>query len=130
MGTFTRMILVVKDVPRSVAFYEAAFGFKAGSVDPSGQYAELATGETNLTLSSQGIAHMLLGDDFRPNDPQATPAGILVGVIVPDVAAAYQSALKAGATPVAAMRSVPWGMELAHVRDLDGIVIEIGRHTN
>ena len=61
MSTFTRMILVVKDVPRSVA---------------------------------------------------------------------YQSALKAGATAVAATRSVPWGMELAHVRDLDGIVIEIGRHTN
>ena len=124
------MILVVKDVPRAVTFYEAAFGFKPSSVDPSGQYAELATGETNLTLSSEGIGHMLLGDAFRTNGLHAAPAGILVGVIVADVAAAYQTALNAGATAVAAMRSVPWGMELAHVRDFDGILIEIGRHTN
>ncbi len=128
MTRFTRMILYVKDVKRSLDFYANGFGFKASAVDPSGGYAELATGETNLALSAEGLGHMLLLDGFRANDPAQSPAGILVGIIVDDVSAAFEQAVSAGATAVAAPHAVPWGMKLAHVRDLDGILIEIGKH--
>ncbi len=118
-------ILYVKDVPRSVAFYEDAFGLGRRFVHEAGMYAEMDTGTTALAFAANGLAKSNLPCGFRENSPSAPPAGFEVAFITDDVQAAYDRALAAGAIPVAPPAIKSWGQTVAFVRDKDGIVIEL-----
>lgn len=118
-------ILYVKDVPRSVAFYEDAFGLGRRFVHELGMYAEMDTGATTLSFAAYGLAKSNLPCGFRENDPSGPPAGFEVAFVTDDVPAAYQRALGAGATAVFPPATKPWGQIVAFVRDKDGIVIEL-----
>jgi len=118
-------ILYVKDVPRSVAFYEDAFGLRRRFVHEAGMYAEMDTGATTLSFAANGLAKSNLPCGFRENSLAGPPAGFEVAFTTEDVQAAYDRALAAGATAVAAPATKPWGQMVAFVRDKDGIVIEL-----
>jgi catechol 2,3-dioxygenase-like lactoylglutathione lyase family enzyme len=118
-------ILYVKDVPRSVAFYEDAFGLERRFVHEAGMYAEMDTGSTTLSFAANGLAKSNLPGGFRENNPSAPPAGFEIAFITKDVQAAYDRALEAGATAVAPPTAKPWGQIVAFVRDKDGIVVEL-----
>lgn len=118
-------ILYVKDVPRSVAFYEDAFGLGRRFVHEAGMYAEMDTGTTTLAFAAYGLAKSNLPCGFLEHQPAHAPAGFEVAFITDDVQAAYDRALRAGATPVAPPCSKPWGQQCAFVRDKDGIVVEL-----
>lgn len=118
-------ILYVKDVPRSVAFYEDAFGLTRRFVHEAGMYAEMDTGSTTLSFAANGLAKSNLPGGFQENNPSALPAGFEIAFISEDVAAAYERALAAGATAVSPPKAKPWGQIVAFVRDKDGIVVEI-----
>lgn len=118
-------MLYVKDVPRSVAFYEDAFGLSRRFVHEAGMYAEMDTGETTLAFAANGLAKSNLPCGFRENNPSAPPAGFEVAFNTGDVQAAYDRALAAGAFAVAAPAAKPWGQIVAFVRDKDGIVVEL-----
>ena len=60
-------ILYVKDVPRSVAFYEDAFGLSRRFVHEAGMYAEMDTGATTLSFAANGLAKSNLPCGFREN---------------------------------------------------------------
>lgn len=124
---FVRTILIVKEVQRSLTFYNQAFGLATRYADPSGMYAELETGLTRLSLTAEGLARMQLPAGFVANSPDGTPAGVAIAFLAEDVAASYARALEAGATSVAPPATMPWGQELAVVRDPDGVLIEIER---
>jgi hypothetical protein len=55
----------VREVGRSVAFCERAFGLKRRFVDESGQYAAMKTGETALAFASNEIAQFNRGRGCR-----------------------------------------------------------------
>ena len=118
-------ILYVKDVPRSVAFYEDAFGLRRSFVHEAGMYAEMDTGSTTLSFAANGLAKSNLPCDFRENDPEKHPGGFEIAFTTDDVQAAYDHALAAGATPLAPPATKPWGQIVAFVRDKDGIVVEL-----
>jgi lactoylglutathione lyase len=118
-------ILYVKDVPRSVAFYEDAFGLTRRFVHEAGMYAEMNTGATTLSFAANGLAKSNLPCGFRENLPSEPPAGFEIAFTTDDVPAAYERALAAGATAVAAPAAKPWGQIVAFVRDKDGITVEI-----
>ena len=118
-------ILYVKDVPRSVAFYEDAFGLRRRFVHEAGMYAEMDTGATTLSFAANGLAKSNLPCGFRENSPGGPPAGFEVAFITGDVPAAYDRAVAAGATPVSPPATKPWGQTVAFVRDKDGIVVEL-----
>ena len=118
-------ILYVKDVPRSVAFYEDAFGLGRRFVHEAGMYAEMDTGATTLAFAANGLAKSNLPCGFRENDPAAPPAGFEIALVTDDVPAAYERALAAGATPVTPPAAKPWGQIVAFVRDKDGITVEL-----
>ncbi len=118
-------ILYVKDVPRSVAFYEDAFGLSRRFVHEAGMYAEMDTGATTLSFAANGLAKSNLPGGFTENSPSAPPAGFEIAFISENVQAAYERALKAGAIAVAPPATKPWGQTVAFVRDKDGIVVEI-----
>ncbi len=123
---FSYTILYVKDVAQSVAFYELAFGLKQRFIDESGQYAEMETGGTALAFAANELAHSNLPQGFQENNLSNLPAGIEVGFVTEDVAAAFSQAVAAGAITVVDPKMKPWGQTVAYVRDLDGILIELG----
>lgn len=123
---FGYTILYVEDVNRAVSFYEAAFGLERGFVDEGGQYGELKTGDTRLAFAANTLGEANFPDGFRRNDPAAPPAGIEIAFTTENVSAAFAAAMKAGATPVSQPQQKPWGQTVGWVRDLDGVLVEIG----
>jgi lactoylglutathione lyase len=123
---FAYAIAYVREVERSVAFYEQAFGLQRRFVDESGQYAEMKTGETTLAFASNELGASNLPGGFRRNDPAEPPAGVEIAFLTEDVGVAFRKALEAGATSVAEPKTKPWGQTVAYVRDRDGVLVEIG----
>lgn len=118
-------IIYVQDVARSVDFYERAFGLTRRFVTPDASYAELETGATALAFASHAQARSHLGAEFLASDPARPPLGFEVALVTSDVQAAYQLAVAAGATPIAAPNAKPHGQVVAYVRDPDGVLIEL-----
>jgi catechol 2,3-dioxygenase-like lactoylglutathione lyase family enzyme len=118
-------ILYVSDVPRSVAFYEDAFGLKRKFVHEAGMYAEMDTGGTTLSFAANGLAKSNLACGFRENRLSESPGGFEIALVTDDVSGAYERALAAGATAVSPPAAKPWGQICAFVRDKDGIVVEL-----
>jgi len=120
---FGYTILYVADVAASLTLYERAFGQRRRFVHESGDYAELETGTTTLAFASVGLAASNLPHGtLAPG--RATPA-FEVCFVTEDVPAAYARAVDAGAAPVSAPQSKPWGQQVAYVRDRDGNLVEI-----
>ncbi|URL60217.1 VOC family protein [Luteibacter flocculans] len=121
---FGYTILYVPDVPAAVAFYEAAFGLHCRFLHESGMYAELETGMTALAFAheSMATANGLTIDNATPTK-LAPPMEIAFVTDAPD--AAYAHAVKHGASVIRPMEEKPWGQRVGHVRDLNGIVVEI-----
>ena len=122
---FAYTILYVSDVSRTVSFYEKAFGLKKRFIHESGDYAEMETGATTLSFTSNELAQSNLPAGFRENDLSHPPAGIEIAFTTDDVPVAFTRALKVGATEVAKPQMKPWGQQVAYVRDLDGVLVEI-----
>lgn len=118
------VILYVRDVARSVDFYERAFGLGRRFIAED-KYGELATGETTLAFASHAQARTNLPRGFLPADPKADPPAIEVAFVTADVRAAYELAVAAGATAVAPPTAKPWGQVVAYVRDVDGFLVEL-----
>lgn len=118
-------IIYVKDVAQSVDFYERAFGLTRRFVAPGASYAELETGGTALAFASHAQAREHLGSEFQASDPTRPPLGFEVAFVTSDVRAAYQLAVAAGATPIAAPDAKPHGQIVAYVRDPDGVLVEL-----
>ncbi len=118
------VIIHVPDVPAALAFYERAFGFERRFVAPGDQYGELQTGGTALAFAAEAlIAQYDLG--VRANRADQAPAGVEIGLVTDDVAAAYAKAVAEGASPAKPPAEKPWGQTVAYVRDLNGFLVEI-----
>ena len=122
---FAYTILYVADVDRTVTFYEEAFGLEKRFVHESGQYAEMETGGTTLAFASNELAKSNLPEGFRQNNLSHPPGGIEIAFTTDDVPAAFAHAVKAGATEVAKPQMKPWGQQVAYVRDLEGVLVEL-----
>lgn len=123
---FMHPTVFVKDVPQAIAFYEQAFGLKRRFLHESGQFAELETGGTALHFAASAAVKANLPQGFQSNSLTDLPAGIELCFETDDVAAAFAIAVVAGATPYAEPQVRPWGQTVAYVRDLDGVLVEIG----
>lgn len=120
---FGYTILYVKDVEKTVAFYESAFGLKRKFVHESG-YGELDTGETKLAFASVDLAASN-GVSFAQASAAGPAPAVEVAFVTDDVQAAFGAALKAGAAPVAEPKQKPWGQTVGYVRDPNGFLVEI-----
>lgn len=120
---FGYTILYVKDVERTVKFYEVAFGLKRNFVHESG-YGEMATGETKLAFASVELAQSN-GVQFRPVEANGIAPAVEIALVADDVVAAFVTAVQAGATPISQPKQKPWGQTVGYVRDLNGFLIEI-----
>ncbi|MGO4852711.1 VOC family protein [Phaeovulum sp. W22_SRMD_FR3] len=112
------------DMPKTIAFYEAAFGLAPRFIHESSLYAEMETGETTLAFAGIEAAEMN-GLALMPNRPERPAAAWDICFVTDDVACAYNRELSAGCRPVSATCIKPWGQIVSYVRDLDGCIVEI-----
>jgi len=117
------LLLYVADVPKTVEFYERAFGLTRKMVHETG-YAEMETGATTLGFVSHKAAEGL-GMTYRKARREEPAPGVEVGLVTEDVAASYARAVEHGAEAVQAPEAKPWGQTVSYVRDLDGFLVEI-----
>lgn len=121
------VILYVRDVPASLAFYAKAFGLsKRFLQDDDGKvYGELETGATRLGFSNLALANDILKQTPITSSPTSAPLAAEIAFTTTDVQAVYSRALDAGATALAEPSRKPWGQVVAYVRDIDGHLVEI-----
>lgn len=115
-------ILYVADVAKSLAFYGAAFGLKTRFLHESGDFGELATGETTLAFCSR---RLLVELGKTPITPDPLAASSEIALLTDDVPAAYALALQAGARAIQAPERMSWGQTVAYVADQDGFLVEL-----
>lgn len=125
MMKFAYTIAYVADVEASLAFFERAFGLARRFVAPGGGYGELETGATALAFAQHDTARGNLGHDYVAADASAAPLGVEIGLVTPDVAAACERAVAAGAALLASPTTKPWGQTVAYVRCPDGTLVEL-----
>lgn len=125
MIKFAYTILYVQDVPKSIEFYENAFGFTRKFVTPANDYGELLVGETTLSFASKELAKSNLKEGFIESSLTDKPFGIEIGFTADNVEETVSTAVNAGATIVENPTRKPWGQTVAYVRDIDGFLIEI-----
>lgn len=125
MVKFGYTILYVKDVEKSIEFYEKAFGFSRKFIAPGNDYGELITGETTLSFASESLANQNLKDGFIESNPKNKPFGIEIGFVTDQFEELVQKAVSFGAVLVTTPKQKPWGQTVAYVRDLNGFLVEI-----
>lgn len=122
---FGHTIIYVKDVTETVLFYEKAFNLKRSFIDPHGIYAQMETGSVALGFACEKLAKANINIDFNKNTATTTPAGFEISFTVEDVKKSLEKAVKAGCIKVADPQQKPWGQEVAYVRDLNGVLVEL-----
>ena len=121
------VILYVKDVSASLAFYEKAFGLsRRFFTDDNGKaYGELETGAARLGFASLELARTHLKQELVVASVDKAPLGVEIALVTADVAALYARAVKAGAISVGEPAAKPWGQTVAYLRDKDGFLVEL-----
>lgn len=115
-------ILYVQDVPKTLEFYENAFGFKTKFLHEAGDYGELDTGATTLSFSS-----LKLMKELGKNPKTADPAAPIFEIAfeTDEVKKWLDQSIKSGATLVQDPQDKPWGQTTSYVSDPNGFLIEI-----
>lgn len=122
--TLGGVILYTPDVTAKVAFYEQAFGLETASRAPGDVYVQMK-GAVPLAFSKESFVETMLPLAPRPSRPTEAPAAAELMLVFVDVKAAFERAVKAGAAPLVAPVTKPWGQVVAYVRDLDGALVEL-----
>lgn len=117
------IIIYVKDIQETVAFYEKAFGIKSRFIHESGTYAEMDTGNTSLAFADEKFAKETLS--FRSNRRTDEAAGIEISFVTDQVEKQYEIAVKAGALSILQPTQKPWGQLVSYVKDNNGCLVEI-----
>jgi lactoylglutathione lyase len=100
--------LYTRDVAKKMAFYGRAFGMQKGRLADKEVYGEMLGGDVKLQFVQEEFARRYV-PDFLPNRLERPAAGVEIGFLFDDVAAAYHRAIDAGCTSVAAPEKRPWG---------------------
>lgn len=125
MVKFGYTILYVKDVTKSIEFYEKSFGFERKFITPENDYAELETGQTTISFASIELANSNLKDGFTESNLTQKPFATELGLVTDNVNEVVKFAVHNGATIIEEPKEKPWGQIVAYLRDIDGFLLEI-----
>ncbi|HSL67456.1 MAG TPA: VOC family protein [Actinomycetota bacterium] len=114
------VILYVRDVEASVAFYRDALGLPFKLRDAG--YAEFVTGETKF-----GLLERTRASDLIHREPtEGGPAGEVL-FLVDDVDAEAKRLRGLGVEFLSGPVDPPWGHRTLHLLDPDGFVVELAQ---
>ncbi len=122
---FGYTIVYVPHVAQSLAFFEKAFGLSTRFLHESGDYGELATGETTLAFAAHALGDANFAGGHVEAHRSAQPLGFEIALVTDAIEEAHAKALAAGATEMAAPTTKPWGQQVSYVRCPDGILVEL-----
>ena len=125
MIKFAYTILYVRDVAKSIEFYEKVFDFKRKFLTPVNDYGEIASGETTLAFASIELAQSNLKDGFIESKSGDLPFGVELAFTTDQVDALTEKAIQNGAIEVEKATTKPWGQTVAYIRDINGFLVEI-----
>jgi|SRR5579872_3159758 len=121
---FGYTILIVDNVVKSLEFYEKTFGLVRKFVTPGNEYGELNTGSTTLAFAIKQVSMMKNSvEDNKCNS-------VVLSFKSDDVDGDFELALTNGATKVSPPEKKPWGQTSCAVRDINGVLVEIGTVMN
>ena len=125
MIRFSHTIFYVKDVVKTIRFFEVAFGIKPKFIHESNTYAELLTEGVALAFASEDLGRTNLPKGFQHNSRDLPPQACEIAFTTNNPHKFYEQAIKAGAIGLTTPQQKPWGQIVAYVRDPNGILIEI-----
>ncbi len=125
MTSFSYVILYVNDLPKVIAFYEKAFGFKTRFIAEENIYAELETKDTTLAFATHKQARSNLPYDYDKISLKKPPQSFEIAFSVEDIEKTLKEAINAGAIKVSDPVKKPWGQTICYVRDPEGFLIEL-----
>ncbi len=117
------VIMYVKGIEETLAFYEKAFGLKRRFVHEGGAYAEMETGTTTLAFVDEKFVKDAY--PFRPNRPSEETSGIQISLVTDHVEKQFEKAIQAGAVSLVKPIQKPWGQLVSYVKDNNGCLVEI-----
>lgn len=121
---FGYTIVYVRNVQRTLDFFQSAFGLKTRFLHDSGDYGELDTGDTILAFASIELGQANFGP-FSALAELDRPVGAEVAFVTDDVSGACKRAIDAGAVVLKQPERKPWGQTVAYVQSPDHLIIEL-----
>lgn len=118
---FACAVVYTDDVARSVDFYVRVTGLEPSYYDRELGFAMLGAEQT-VAIASHAAGELMLAAGYhgvRSDEVRGTE----IAFWAPDVAAAFASAIDAGATVLTAPRDMPWGQTVAYVQAPEGTVV-------
>ncbi|KAF2283424.1 hypothetical protein GH714_004276 [Hevea brasiliensis] len=117
---FAYTVVYVKDVAKSLDFYEKAFGYHMGKLDSGQTTIAFTPIHQRETDKRSGAVQTPQTDGERPP--------LEVCFAYADVDAAYKRAVENGAVALSQPEDKEWGQRVGYVRDIDGIVVRMGSY--
>lgn len=118
-------ILYVKDVVKSIEFYNKAFGFEQKLLTPEQDYGEIQSGATTLAFANLELGRANFKKGFLVSDLDKQPFGIELAFTTSEVESLMEKAVSKGAVLLEAVVTKPWGQKVGYLRDINGFIIEI-----
>ena len=118
-------ILYVDDVPKTIAFYNKAFGFEQKFLTPENDYGEIVSGTTTIAFASIALGKSNFRNGFKKSDLNEKPFGIELAFTTEAVEKVMENAIKNGAENLEDTVTKPWGQKVGYLRDINGFIIEI-----
>lgn len=118
-------ILYVKDVPKSIEFYEKALGFEQKMLTPENDYGEVKSGTTTLAFASIELGESNIKKGFIVSDISNKPFGIELAFTTLDVEGTMKKAIDNGAILLEEAITKPWGQKVGYLKDVNGFLLEI-----
>ena len=118
-------ILYVKDVAKSMEFYEKALGFEKKMLTPENDYGEIKSGATTLAFASFELGKSNLKKGFIESDVSNKPFGIELAFTTLNVEGTMKKALDNGAILLEEAITKPWGQKVGYLKDVNGFLLEI-----
>lgn len=118
-------ILYVKDVPKTIAFYNKAFGFEQKLLTPENDYGEIVSGSTTLAFANLELGKSNFTKGFVESDLDKQPFGIEIAFTTSNVEKLIDQSVRNGATLLEPIIVKPWGQKVGYIRDINGFIIEI-----
>jgi uncharacterized glyoxalase superfamily protein PhnB len=118
-------ILYVKDVPKTIEFYNKAFGFEQKFLTPESDYGEIISGTTTIAFANLELSKSNFTKGFKESNLNEKPFGIELALTTMEVEKVMENAIKNGAVLLEETVTKPWGQKVGYIRDLNGFIIEI-----
>ena len=118
-------ILYVKDVARTMEFYQKAFGLEQKFLTPEKDYGELLTGSTTIAFANLDLANSNFKKGYIESKLSEKPFGIEMAFTTSEVEKVMEAAIENGAELLEEAVTKPWGQQVGYLRDLNGFIIEI-----